>query len=123
MTQAGHSETRQSADGLLQARAVNSAAHIWVVANTGDGVEHESVAQTLKRERQLNLLTQLLHSAHDIESIMPEVMRLVVVLVGADAGALPLITPDGEKLEFRYTFGVPEALQGLRLPRCSSLAW
>ena len=110
MTQAGHSETRQSADGLLQARAVNSAAHIWVVANTGDGVEHESVAQTLKRERQLNLLTQLLHSAHDIESIMPEVMRLVVDLVGADAGALPLITPDGEKLEFRYTFGVPEGV-------------
>jgi len=123
MTQAGHSETRQSADALLHARAVNSAAHIRVVADTGDGVEHESVTPTLRRERRLNLLTQLLHSAHNIESIMPEVMRLVVDLVEADAGALPLITQDGEKLEFRYTFGMPESLQGLRLPRSSSLAW
>lgn len=123
MTQAGHSETRQFADALLQARAVNSTASVQVASDPGNGVDCESVEQTLRRERQLNLLTQLLHSAHSIESIMPDVIRLVVDMVEADAGALPLLTQDGETLEFRYTFRVPESLQGLRLPRGSSFAW
>ncbi|MGQ9828153.1 MAG: sensor domain-containing diguanylate cyclase [Roseiflexus sp.] len=123
MTQAGQSETRQSADALLQARAVNSTASVRVASDPGNGVDCESDEQTLRRERQLNLLTQLLHGAYNIESILPEVMPLVVDLVEADAGALPLITQDGETLEFRYTFRVPESLQGLRLPRGSSFAW
>ncbi|ABU56864.1 diguanylate cyclase [Roseiflexus castenholzii DSM 13941] len=123
MTQAGHSETRPHADAFLHARAVNHSPHARVSAEEGDGFDHLSIEHTLKRERQLNALTQILHSAHDIHSVMPNVLRMVAELVEADAVALPLIRRDTETLEFCYTLGVPESLLATKVPRGANLSW
>jgi diguanylate cyclase (GGDEF)-like protein len=123
MTQAGHSETRPHADALLQARAVNSITYARLSLDAGDGFDHGAITHVLKRERQLNALTQILHSAHDIDSVMPDVTRMVAELVEADAVALPLITHRTETLEFCYTYGLPESLLSMKLPRGSTLAW
>lgn len=127
MTQAGHSETQQPADALLKARAVNGSTPARINSETGNGrvdrSENDAIERTLKRERQLNTLTQILHSAHDIDSVMPNVMQLVTELVEADAGALSLIAHDMETLEFCYTYRVPESLLSIKLPRGPTLAW
>jgi diguanylate cyclase (GGDEF)-like protein len=123
MTQAGHSETRPYADALLQARAVNDMPYVRSNSETGDGSDRGAIEQTLKRERQLNALTLILHSAHDIDSVMPDVVRMAVELVEADAGALPLIRRDAELLEFRYPYEIPEPLLSIKIPFGSALAW
>lgn len=123
MTQAGHSETRSYAGASLQVRAANSIPHALSGLEAGDGFYTGAIEQTLRRERQLNTLTQILHSAHDIDSVMPDVVRMVVELVEADAGALPLIAHDTGELEFCYTYRIPESLLALKIPRGSTIAW
>ncbi|MCS6842124.1 MAG: diguanylate cyclase [Roseiflexus sp.] len=123
MTHAGHSETHPLADALLQACAVSGISRALPDAEATDGFDQGAIEQMLKRERQLNTLTQILHSASDIDSVMPDVVRMVVELVEADAGALPLVAHDTQELEFRYTYRIPEALLSIRLPRGSALAW
>lgn len=123
MTQAGHSETRPHVDALLQARAVNSVSYSRASLDGGDGFDHDALTHILKRERQLNVLTQILHSAHDIDSVMPDVARMVAELVEADAAALPLVVHGTETLEFRYTYGIPVSLLSVKLPRGPTLAW
>lgn len=123
MTQAGHSETRSHADALLYVRAVNSVPHARQGPEAEDGFHFSALEQTLRRERQFNALTQILHSAHDIDSVMPDVVRMVVDLVEADAGALPLIAHDTGMLEFRYAYRVPDSLLTLRVPQGSTFAW
>lgn len=123
MTQAGHSEWRPNADASLQARAVNSTIHARLSSEARDGFDHSALEQTLKRERQINVLTQILHSASDIDSVMPDVVQMVVELVEADAGALPLLAQNGEFLEFCYPYRIPEAWLALKVPRGASLAW
>lgn len=123
MTQAGHSEQRPRADAFLQARAVNNTTHARQSLDAGDGFDHDAMARILRRERQLNALTQILHSANEIDSVMPDAVRMVVELVEADAGALPLIVRGAETLEFRYGYGLPDTLLAFTLPRGSTLAW
>lgn len=123
MTQADHSEQRLRADALLQTRAVNNSTPARQSYEAGDGLDHDAMTRVLKRERQLNTLTQILHGAHDIDSVMPDAVRMVVELVEADAGALPLIARGTEMLEFRYGYGLPDSLLAFTLPRGSTLAW
>lgn len=75
------------------------------------------------REQQLSEVTHTISSALDIETILQSVVELSAELVGADAGALGLLTPDGTALEFRHLFNLPEDWQGLRLARGEGVAW
>lgn len=122
MTQASHSEQRPRADAFLQVRAVNNSTHARL-SSEADGFDHDAMTLIVRRERQLNMLTQILHSAHEIDGVMPDAIRMVVELVEADAGALPLIARGAETLEFRYGYGLPDALLAFTIPRGSTLAW
>lgn len=114
--------TQSSADAARHADAdgVASSEGMLILNN---GAADEALARTLLRERRLNTLTQLLSSAQDISDVLADIVRMAVELVEADAGALPLLSDDGTRLEFHYTHGIPEVLQGLSILRGTGLAW
>src|SRR6185436_1817537 len=51
-------------------------------------------------------------------------VRLAVELVGAQAGILGLISPDGESIDAPYAHNLPPALESIRsLPKGQGIAW
>ncbi len=70
--------------------------------------------EALERERRLGDLTRTISSALDIDVILDTVVRLSVELVGADAAALGLLSPDHRILARTHTFNMPEALMTLK---------
>ncbi|MCI0396531.1 MAG: GAF domain-containing protein [Chloroflexi bacterium] len=97
-------------------------AHIVAVALQNSRL-FEELTETLVREQRLNEVARAISGALDLPTILPAIVRLAVELVGADAGALSLIEPDGETTSHPYIFNLPEALKERRESRGDSVAW
>lgn len=114
---------RQMSDDALLHHAVNGATYYTGMPGSSNEPLENAIARTLRRERRLNLVTQMLGSAHDIADVLTDVVRLMVDLVEADAGALPFVTIDAERLEYRHTCGLPDNLGLTAQPRGAGIAW
>ena len=77
----------------------------------------------LERERRLNEVISTLSSALDLPTILRNLVRLAVELVGADAGALGMVDEDTNQMTYPYLFNLPEATSALTEAPGSSLAW
>lgn len=83
----------------------------------------EKMHNTLERERQRNQVAQTVSSALELPVVLKRVIELAVEVSGADAGAFALLQPDGETMEFPYTYGLPEGTNMPSQRRGQGLAW
>jgi len=79
--------------------------------------------EALQREQRLNEVAYTISSDLDLQQIMPNVVRLAAELVGAQAGSLALLSPDGETVSFPYTYQIPFELQQSPFRRGEGLVW
>lgn len=77
----------------------------------------------LERERRLNEVISTLSSALDLPTILQNLVRLAVELVGADAGALGMVDERHNQMTYPYLFNLPEANSILTEKPGNSLAW
>lgn len=78
----------------------------------------------LEREQHLNEVTRTISSRLDLSTILSTVVQLTAELVGADSGALSLISPDGQTISHHNLFNLPEGLDlDKPTPRGSGLSW
>lgn len=83
----------------------------------------EEMRGALSRERLRNQVAEAVASAFDLSTILERVIQIAVTVTEADAGAFALIDPEGDHIEYPYTFGLPEELQLRASPRGTGLAW
>lgn len=83
----------------------------------------ERMATALEGERLRNQVAETVTSALDLPVVLERVIRLAVQVSGADVGAFALLKPDGENLEYPYTYGLPEGVQFSPAHRGEGLAW
>jgi PAS domain S-box-containing protein len=79
--------------------------------------------EALAREQRLNAVAHTISGALDLPQLLEDVVRLTVELVGADAGSLSLLAPDGESITEVYDINIPSDLRGQSLPRGRGLIW
>lgn len=79
--------------------------------------------EALQREQRLGEVAYVISSDLELQAIMPNIVRLAVELVGAQAGSLALLTPDGETVTFPYTYHIPAELQRSSFRRGQGLVW
>ncbi len=86
---------------------------------------YQRVVDALHQERQLAALAQTFISDLDIDATMRRVTELLTDLAAADAGALALLTEEGDALTYPYlTDNLPAELKTKRVSRGEkSLAW
>ncbi len=77
----------------------------------------------LERERRLNEVISTLSSALDLPTILQNLVRLAVELVGADAGALGMVDEELNQMTYPYLFNLPETTSTLKETPGSSIAW
>jgi diguanylate cyclase (GGDEF)-like protein len=82
-----------------------------------------ATAESLARERRLNELARTLSGVLDLPSVLHSVVRLAAELVGGEGGALGLVAPDGERVNYPYLFNLPEGLRLQSAPKGQGLAW
>ncbi len=79
--------------------------------------------ETLAREQRLNEMARTISSTLNIPTVLPTVVRLAAELVGAEAGALGLVAPDGQTITYPYLFNLPEQVGLTPAPKGQGLAW
>ncbi len=86
---------------------------------------YQRTVDTLHQERKLAALAQAFISDLDIDATMRRVTELLTDLASADAGALALLTEDGQALTYPYlTDNLPAELKEKRVSREEkSVAW
>ncbi|GAB4535253.1 MAG: hypothetical protein Fur0018_25500 [Anaerolineales bacterium] len=86
---------------------------------------YQRVLRELQREQQTGALAQIFASSLEMEVVLPRVLNLLVNLVGADAGALALVSEDGTEISYPYLVGnLPASLSERPTPRGGGgLAW
>jgi len=67
--------------------------------------------EKLFREKRLTEIACTISSALDLPTVLTEVVRLAVELIGADAGALALLDSDGHSVRFPYLHNLPFSLR------------
>ncbi|HNB52503.1 MAG TPA: GAF domain-containing protein, partial [Anaerolineales bacterium] len=84
----------------------------------------KETAEALLREQRLNKVAQTISGSLELSVVLPMIVRLAVELVGAEAGAMGLITADGNELVYAYLLNLPEGLD-LQQPiaRGKGVAW
>jgi PAS domain S-box-containing protein len=83
----------------------------------------EEMRGALDRERLRNQVAEAVASAFDLSTILERVIKIAVTVTEADAGAFALIDPEGENIQYPYTFGLPEDLSLRSSSRGTGLAW
>lgn len=81
-----------------------------------------AVSEALTREQRLNEVARIISSAPDLPNTYQAVVRLASELVGAEAGAISLLSNDGTLATHRYLFNLPEELNWHTL-RGTGLVW
>jgi len=76
-----------------------------------------------ERKQRLNEVARLISSTLDLATLLQNVAPLAAELVGAEAGALSLVTPDGHALIHHHLFNLPEALSQPSVPKEQGVAW
>ena len=78
----------------------------------------------LEREQHLNEVTSTISSKLDLNTILSTVVQLTAELVAADAGAISLISPDGQTVSHHNLYNLPEDLKlEAPIPKGSGLSW
>jgi GAF domain-containing protein len=88
--------------------------------------KHWLFAQTteaLAREQRLNEVSRTISGALDLQTIIHSVVRLAVELVGAEAGTMALLAPDGAALVDVYNFNFPKDFDPEIPSKGVGLAW
>ena len=80
-------------------------------------------AEALVREQRLNEVARVISGALELDTIIPNVVRLAVELVGAEAGSMAVLASGGEAMTFPYTFNLPALLDSAPAPKGIGLAW
>lgn len=78
--------------------------------------------KNLASEAKLNQVARVIGSTLDLETTLKDIVRLAAELVGAEAGALGLISESGDSLNARYLFNLPDSI-GRVQERGEGLAW
>lgn len=81
------------------------------------------INESLRREQQLNEITRKLTRELAVEGVMTDVVRMACESVGAEAGSLGLLLPDGETMEFPYVYNPLETNYTRTSRRGEGLAW
>jgi PAS domain S-box-containing protein len=81
------------------------------------------IKDALRREERLNEVAHVISGAIDTQFILENVVRLSVMLLGADAGSLSLVSPDQEEMSDTYDFNIPYPLNGVHLPKGRGITW
>lgn len=84
---------------------------------------HDETVENLNRELQLNKITETISGSLQLSEILDNVVKLAVGLVGADAGALGLVSSDGETISFPYIHFLPAHLLAFSPPRGKGMVW
>ncbi len=79
--------------------------------------------EALEREKLRNQVIEAVASSLDLSDVLKRVLDLAVEVVQADAGAIGLITPDGNSVAYPYLIGVPGSLKREPTPKGEGLAW
>ncbi len=74
----------------------------------------DETIENLEREKGLNEMSQLISGTLDIPSLLPQILRLAVILVDADTGGLAAIDPDDGSISYPFLFNLPAPLVGTR---------
>jgi signal transduction histidine kinase len=78
----------------------------------------------LKREQHLNKVTRTISSELDLSTILTTVVQLTAELVGADSGAMSLISSDGQTISHHNLFNLPAELElDKPTPKGHGLSW
>jgi signal transduction histidine kinase len=78
----------------------------------------------LEREQHLNEVTRTISSRLDLSTILSTVVQLTAELVGADSGAMSLVSSDGQTISQHNLFNLPKGLDLSKpVPRGSGLSW
>ncbi len=83
------------------------------------------ITEGLAREQRLNEMTRTISSALDLPELLEKIVRLAAELIGADAGAIGLLSQDSKEIAFPCLFNLPDTLTqtSLSLPRNVGLSW
>ena len=98
-----------------------------LAAHAGSAIENAQLfaemAATLTREQHLNAIARLISGTLDQPTLLQNVVRLAAELIGAEAGAMALVAPDGLTMTIPYLHNLPEGLGSELAPAGVGLAW
>ena len=77
----------------------------------------------MERERLRNQVIEAVASSLDLSDVLKKVLDMAIEVVDAEAGAIALVDPDGEKLTYPYLVGLPGSLRREVTPKGQGLAW
>lgn len=88
----------------------------------GMALDRVRVSET-QRERSLYDLTRTVSSTLDLSTILTSVVRMAARMIGADGGAMALVSLDRATITYPFLFNLPLGLRLLPQPRGTGLAW
>ena len=78
----------------------------------------------LEREQHLNEVTSAISSKLDLNTILSTVVQLTAELVEANAGAMSLVSPDGQTISHHNLYNLPDGLELTKpVPKGTGLSW
>ncbi len=99
----------------------NLAAHLTVTLENAR--LYEETHQAYLREKRLNELAKTVNNTLDFQKTLGNIVNLAVELVGADAGALALLSKDRDIISYPYLFNLPEQLSQRDSNKEEGVAW
>lgn len=78
-------------------------------------------SEILKREKTLGQVSRTISSALDLPTVLQNIVYLSIELVGADAGSIGLLTPNGQHITFLANY--PEDVSQQTMSRGDDLVW
>jgi PAS domain S-box-containing protein len=103
--------------------------HIEIAAEVADQLAiaiqqarlYAETSEALRREQQLNEVAHTISSTLDLPTLLRQVVRLAVELVGAGESSMAVLSPNGEM--FAYTFNYRADVSPQVVPKGTGLAW
>ncbi|MFM8320708.1 MAG: GAF domain-containing protein, partial [Chloroflexota bacterium] len=84
---------------------------------------YDQTVEALEREQRLNYLQRTISQTLDLSQVLEQLARLSARYLQADMATLALVSPDEQVMTDVYDYNLPEALDGVKLPRGAGLAW
>lgn len=104
-------------------RPMVSALADHIAISLGHVRARSQMREALEREQLRNQVIEAVASSLDLSDVLKRVLDLAVEVVGADAGAIGLIEPDGESVSYPYLIGLPKSLRRATVPKGQGVAW
>ncbi|MDW8327628.1 MAG: GAF domain-containing protein [Anaerolineales bacterium] len=84
---------------------------------------HAEMLESLRREQRLNEIARLIGGTLDEPTLLQTVVRLAADLIGAQVGAMALVSEDGRTITYPYSYNLPEGLALEPTPKGRGVAW